>query len=237
MYRSVLSKAAGIATVSRMLQRKFKENTGFDSVVIPNLIQKREDLSYTDSEKIEILTVADLNDEIKNITGLLRAFTKTLNERDDLHLTIIGGGPDQEMIKDLVQQLQINEEVTLRGRLPYDEVLPAYQNCDFFVCNSNFETFGMAVAEALSAGKPVISTKCGGPEEFVNNNNGILVETKNEDELSNAILRMADLYKNYHPKELSKSIQDQYGPEIVKEKLIAFYESAINGPEIVSSSL
>lgn len=227
LLNSVLAKASGIATVSKLLQKKFKENTGFDSVVIPNLINKIEPKVSVDSEKIDILSVSDLR-EIKNVDGMIRAFNKALEERKDLRLTIIGGGPDEQKIKDLIQELNLNEEVILQGRLPYEEVLPAYQNCDFYLSNSNFETFGMAVAEAISAGKPVICTKCGGPEEFVNDNNGLLIEPNDDEALTNAILRMADLYKIYRANELSNGIQENFGPEAVKQKLMEFYEKGIN---------
>ena len=228
LYRSILSKASGIATVSKLLQKRFKENTGFDSVVIPNLIHKVQPRTSLDSEKIDILSVSDLNDNVKNISGLLRAFHQALEERKDLRLTIIGGGPDDRKISNLVQELNLNEEVILRGRLPHEDVLPAYQNCDFYVCNSNFETFGMAVAEALSAGKPVISTTCGGPEEFVNEGNGILIDTDSEEQMTNAILRMADLYKNYKSEELISEIQNKFGEEAVRKQLLEFYTEALN---------
>lgn len=225
LLKSILAKASAVATVSKLLQKKFKENTGFDSVVIPNLINKHEETVSVDSDKIDILAVSDLR-EIKNVGGMIRAFHKALEERKDLQLTIIGGGPDEQKIKNLIHELNLDEEVILRGRLSYEEVLPAYQSCDFFICNSNFETFGMAIAEAISAGKPVVSTKCGGPEEFVNDNNGLLIQPKNEEELTNAILRIADLYKNYDSEVLSKGILDQFGPDAVKARLVEFYESA-----------
>ncbi|MBD3636897.1 MAG: glycosyltransferase [Crocinitomicaceae bacterium] len=228
LLKSILAKASGIATVSRLLQQKFKENTGFDSVVIPNLIQKQQPEARIDSEKIDILTVADLTDKTKNISGLIRAFHTALQERNDLRLSIIGGGPNENLIRDLIAQLNLNEEVILRGRLNHEEVLPAYENCDFYVCNSNFETFGMAVAEAISAGKPVVCTRCGGPEEFVTDNNGLLIDKNDGDALSNAILRMADLYKNYDAQKLSEEIQAKFGAETIRQQLIDFYENAIN---------
>lgn len=54
-----------------------------------------------------------------------------------------------------------------------NEVAGFFCECDFFVLNSNFETFSVVTAEALAYGKPVIATRCGGPEEFVNKIMGI----------------------------------------------------------------
>ena len=51
----------------------------------------------------------------------------------------------------------------------------------------------MAYIEAMAAGLPVIATSCGGPEDFVNESNGILIEVDNHEELTKALLYM---YKN-----------------------------------------
>ncbi|MEX1001172.1 MAG: glycosyltransferase [Crocinitomicaceae bacterium] len=223
LYKKVLKKAAGIATVSQLLQAKFKENTGFDSIVIPNLIQQADTGLSANSEKIELLSVADLTDRVKNISGLIEAFYEAHQQNKQLQLTIIGGGPDAAYLKKLIAEKNLNEEVVMRGRLSHDEVLSAYQNCDFYVCNSNFETFGMAVAEALAAGKPVISTRCGGPQEFLSEENSIVIPTKDQTALSIGILKMAEDYKNYDQKAISRQIMDRFGANTVRKKLSEFY--------------
>jgi L-malate glycosyltransferase len=229
IYKQVLGKAKGISVVSELLQRKFKENTSFDSIVIPNLIEEQIDTSTNVREdRIEILTVSDLVDDTKNVTGLISAFKNANETHENLHLTIIGGGPDEALIKALVKDLGLQNHITFRGRLEHDEVISAYHNYDFYICNSNFETFGMTVAEALLAGKPVISTKCGGPEEYVNSKNGILIETKDNKALSAAILDMVGEYKNYSSSELSNEIRTKFGAEKIKSQIKEFYLNAIN---------
>jgi glycosyltransferase involved in cell wall biosynthesis len=99
---------------------------------------------------------------------LLTAFHQAFQTNPNLHLTLIGGGPDEDKIKTHLQKLNLpSQAITLKGRLAHEEVLRAMATCDFYICNSRYETFGMTVAEALYAGKPVICTRCGGPETFL----------------------------------------------------------------------
>ena len=230
LYRQVLQKASGIATVSERLRAQFKKNTGFDSVVIPNYIKKsRIEITEKADDFINILSVSDLVNSIKNVSGLILAFKEALLQNPKLRLTIIGGGPDQEKIKELVTQLEFGNSLVLKGRMEHRMVLDAYPYCDFYVCNSNYETFGMTVAEALMAGKPVVSTRCGGPDEYLNEKNSILIESGDEEQLTNAILKMADSYASYDKESISTAIESKYGSEAVKQKLLSFYSKAING--------
>jgi glycosyltransferase involved in cell wall biosynthesis len=229
LYKQVLQKASGIATVSKLLRDKFKENTGFDSIVIPNYIKKSSlELSGRAHETIELLTVSDMANSVKNVSGLILAFKKALQTNNNLRLNIIGGGPDEEKIKGLVDQLELSKSVKMAGRAEHRKVLDAYHFCDFYICNSNYETFGMTVAEALLAGKPVISTRCGGPEEFLHEKNSLLIEKDNEEQLTAAILKMADTFGQYNSEDIAAEIESKYGKEAIKSQLKSFYLQAIN---------
>lgn len=228
LYKNVLKKSAGISCVSELLQKKFKENTGFDSIVIPNFIDYFPvDEERAPTNRLQILSVSDMADTVKNISGLLNSFSNALKTNSNIHLTLIGGGPDEEKILDLIADLKLSSHISFRGRLAHSAVLSEMNSCHFYICNSNFETFGMTVAEALRCGKPVISTKCGGPEEFLNSTNSILIEPKNNQQLNHAILKMANEYQNYDSKKLADEIENRFGKNAVKTKLVTFYQNCI----------
>jgi len=228
LYKRYLKRSKNISCVSHLLQKQFEINTGFSSVVIPNHIEFSDLTSRKkETENIEILTVSDLDDATKNISGLLTAFSQSLKINNQLRLTIVGGGPDENKLIDLIQKLHLNEFVILKGRLKHNEVLDYYQQCDFYICNSNVETFGMAVAEALMAGKPVIVTRCGGPEEFVNNENGILIPLNNNQKLTDAILQMSGEYSKFNALKITHNINQKYGAEAVKKMWIDFYNAVL----------
>ena len=83
----------------------------------------------------------------------------------------------------------------------------------------------MTLDDALISGKPVISTKCGGPEEFITNKNGILVSPKNIEQLSAAIEQMASNYSTFNSTSIQDEIKSRFGANVIREKWINFYEN------------
>ena len=106
LYKKVARKAKNITCVSKILQKHFIQNTGLSAEVIPNSITSTKVRSTTTEEtatgivtastskKINILSVADFNNDVKNITGLLDAFKSAHQKNTSLTLTLIGGGTD-----------------------------------------------------------------------------------------------------------------------------------------------
>jgi glycosyltransferase involved in cell wall biosynthesis len=230
MYRRVLKKAAAISTVSKALKYNFKLNTGTDSTVIPNYIE-RASISATKKQKesIEILSVGDIHDPTKNFSGLIQAFERAQQENKQLVLTIVGDGPDRQKIENLAYKSAIPAaSIQFKGRLPHHQVLKEIMQCDFYICNSNYETFGMTVAEALYAGKPVICTRCGGPEEFMTDENGLLIDPNAPKQLTATILKMANEFKFYETTKLAQPIENQFGQMAVRKAWKQFYSKHLS---------
>jgi len=213
------------STVSEFLKKSMIK-CGFrkDIHVIPNVIEIAKPETKIQTDQIRILMVADLVDEIKNLSGVLRAFDMARKSDSRLRLQIIGHGKDEAILKELSQHLGLNEiYVTFDGLKDNKEVYSALWQCDFLVMNSRFETFSLICAEALSCGKPVIATRCGGPEEFINEHNGILIPVNDEKALCDAILKMAKELKSYHPEKLREEMIEKFSPAHVGEKISALY--------------
>ena len=96
-----------------------------------------------------------------------------------------------------------------------------------FVLSSRAETFGVVCIEALSQGLPNIATICGGPEEFINKNNGILIPSDNVEALQNA---MRDIYKNYYQynhKAIADECLSKFAPKVIAQQLTEIFERVI----------
>jgi glycosyltransferase involved in cell wall biosynthesis len=79
------------------------------------------------------------------------------------------------------------------------------------VLSSEVETFGVALVEAMTAGLPVIATRCGGPESIVSPDTGMLVKRNDSFKLAKAMQKMVDRYSTYDPNKIRQIALEQYG--------------------------
>jgi len=94
-----------------------------------------------------------------------------------LTLEIIGDGPDRAAMARRIARRGLAEAVTLRGRLPREEVRAAYRRTDVFVAPAALEAFGIAALEARAAGLVVVARAGTGIAEFVTDGvDGLLVD-------------------------------------------------------------
>ena len=86
----------------------------------------------------------------------------------DWRLTIAGNAPEPEEMEKLgglISQLGLSDRVTLAGGLDEDDLNAAYHSADLFVLASEYEGFGMAFAEAMARGLPVVGLPSDAVEE------------------------------------------------------------------------
>ncbi len=92
---------------------------------------------------------------------------------NNVHFLIAGGGPDEQMLKDLTVELKLEHRVKFLGALDRDDV-PKYRNTvvsDIFVHPSRSEGLGSSVLSAMAGRLPVIVTQVGGFADFVFDSN------------------------------------------------------------------
>ncbi|MFM9027135.1 MAG: glycosyltransferase [Bacteroidota bacterium] len=211
VWRGVLKKAAGISAVSSFLKEKMELYCKrLDIEVFYNVIESvSSNATSRTIDKPYILVVADLVDEIKNISGVIKAYATV---KPYMQLRIIGGGKDLYKLEKLCKELGLeNDQVVFEGMQPNKVVYTRLYDCAFLVMNSRFETFSSVCAEALSCGKPVIATRCGGPQEFIGKEHGILIDPDNRQQLENALEKMSTEFPKYDPMELNRYAMSKFG--------------------------
>ncbi|CAN5674094.1 glycosyltransferase [soil metagenome] len=161
-----------------------------------NREQIRKSLGCTETDIIAV-AVGRLEDE-KNFSCLIEAIAKIQN-RDHLKVWLVGEGSQRSFLTEVINRLELQEQINLLG---YREDVPELlSSADIFVLPSTAEAFGMAVAEAMIAGLPVVSTLVAGPKVIVQPEiTGILVEPDDSEALTKALGRLienADLRKRF----------------------------------------
>jgi glycosyltransferase involved in cell wall biosynthesis len=155
---------------------------------IPNVVdteifkpreKKNENLIFTH--------ISSLNDNVKNIKGILNVLAAY--KKFNLNFTgYFVGGKKDEFITHLLQ-LDINEaNILFVDHLPHAEMVKILQKSDLFLMFSNFENLPCVILESFSCGVPVISTNVGGISEYFPENFGKLIPVKGENEMLKILL-------------------------------------------------
>jgi glycosyltransferase involved in cell wall biosynthesis len=140
----------------------------------PELIQKRD--LFKTKERL-ILNVGRLDNQ-KNQDLLIKAFANVPNE--NWKLILIGEGSNRTEYTNLINKLNLQEQVLLKGNINYVE--DYYNTASLFVFTSKYEGYPNALTEAMYFGIPCISTDCpSGPAELISNaENGFLIPVGNQ---------------------------------------------------------
>ena len=231
LIRRIFRRARAISAVSSVLADRIRSFSSCrDIQIIRNTVQVADLTSRkTDHEKTRILVVADLLDEIKNISDVIRAISDVAATNDSIELRIVGGGPDEYQLKELAASLGVLDRIVFfDGKLDNQGVYRQLLRSDFLVMNSRHETFSLICAEALSCGIPVIATRCGGPEEIVTEECGILIPTDNLHALTDAIRTMISSHRQYSAKKLADYAAARFSISGAAEEFSALYKKAIS---------
>lgn len=171
----VFGRAAAVLAVSQPLADTISREFGVGARVVPDIIDVAtfgEVASVPRAPGIRLVATGNLIPR-KNLDGLLQAFAD--GAPDDARLTVIGHGPELSRLESLSASLGLDGRVRFTGRLARREMAREYARATGFALASHAETFGVVWAEALAAGLPVLATRCGGPEDFVSPEDGVLV--------------------------------------------------------------
>ena len=115
-----------------------------------------------------LLHVSSMNDDQKNITGLLEALSPLFQANPALQITFVGG--EQARLdghRSWVEAQRLEGRIVFTGPLGTNEVVKHMQSHDVLVLNSRRENFPCVIAEAWACGIPVMSTDVGGIREHL----------------------------------------------------------------------
>lgn len=179
------------------------------------------------SAGLRLISVGRLTGQ-KDFTNLLRAFALLRQNRPDLNtsLQIVGDGELRADLEALAAHLELRGAVTFLGAR--DDVPALLRSANIYVQSSAWEGFGMAIAEAMDAGLPVVSTDCGGPAEVLDGL-GRLVPPGNSGALAAAIAATADdvAAGRFDPAPVRASVAARFSYEAAAAAWLEIYGSFV----------
>lgn len=166
-------------------------------VTIPNGVDtqlfKPNDTPRT-KHQIFFLSVLDKFHKYKGLDYLLEALITVKKTIPDVKLVIGGKGELLEYYIKKTKEMNIQDNVEFLGFLSDEEVIQYFATSELFVLpsiSSLQEGFGIVVLEALSCMTPIVSTSIVGvSDDVIRTNSGIIVEPKNVEQLSDAMIKI-----------------------------------------------
>lgn len=140
----------------------------------------------------------------KGVHDLITAIAQL--KQNDIITFIIGNGPEESRLKNLVSKYRLEKQIIFFGNLPFVEAIGVLKVADIVVNPSYTEGLPTSVTESALCQKAIIATHVGGtPEIITGNNDGYLIEPKNIEELKE---KLSDLIN--HPEKREVFGQNAY---------------------------
>jgi glycosyltransferase involved in cell wall biosynthesis len=157
----------------------------------------------------------------KQVDRLIGAFARASLRSPGSRLVIVGDGPEIHRLRRLAGQSVVARQVEFAGGLPPEGVRARLWTSNALVLPSAFETFGVVLVEALATGIPVISTRCGGPEDIIEPGLGLLVDRDDDGALAEAMVAVTT--RTYSEDELRGRAMARFSFESVARMLLGIY--------------
>lgn len=196
---------------------------------MPNLVEPRfleatiSSPHYPPQESFIFANVSRLESK-KGIARLIEAFSLAFKDDQTTFLEIGGDGPERLRLEALARESGVASRVRFLGALSRHEVLETMKRMNALVLSSDHETFGVVVIESLALGKPVVATRCGGPESILGKEDGIVVSAKDVPSLAEAMITMRKNIDSYVADDIRYRCSSRYSAESIASRLTAIYE-------------
>ena len=168
--------------------------------------------------------------EAKGLRVLLDALARVRLHRSDVSLLLIGGDPSTgtaEPFLPQVRALGLSEHVAFEDAVPWEELPRRMADADLFVLPSFSEGLTTSLIEALASGLPVVVTRCGGPEEVVDDSVGRVVAVGDPEDLSTGILAAIQDYDTFDRQAIRRRAQERYDYRHVARQIHALHEAVL----------
>lgn len=227
--RFIANQSTHLLPVTQQLENAMR-NLGFNkpSTIVPNVVNTAYFMNEKKNEKHTFLHISHLDNNHKNIEGILRVWKKFSDQTEDIILEL-GGDGDIQHWKKRSEALNIRESsINFFGTLNQTEVAQKMNAAHTFVLFSNYENLPLVMIEAMASGMNVIATRVGGIAEhmgFCRWNK--LIDAKNEIQLFDALTTSHLDLNEINRDEISAYANNNFSFQSVGKKFIDAYENVL----------
>jgi glycosyltransferase involved in cell wall biosynthesis len=229
--RAVRRHAGRIVSPSRALAERVRTATGRDVAVINYPIPAAADAEFAPPASDRLLFFGRLSRE-KGLRELYRALARPDVAAAGVRLSVAGAGPEEGPLADLATSLGIADRVRTLGWVDSARIPDLLREHGAVVVPSLWmENSPVSIAEALTAGRPVLAARRGGmPELVAEGKTGFLFEPTDPDSVAAALLRFANLAPGEREAMAGaarESARRLFDPARFLERIAAVYADAL----------
>lgn len=233
MIRFFIQNSDCIICLSKSWHTFFLENFNPKKIeILPNIIDYPKKNNVNKNIKMITFLFLGFVGERKGIFDLLNVIQMNKVDFEGKIKLRIGGNGEIDRLKNFIKMQQLENIVEFLGWITAEEKKIELNHCDVYMLPSYNEGLPISILEAMSYGKPIISTPVGGiPEIVIPEKNGILVKPGNFGEISNAISYFLDnknklkeygensfeLVQNHLPKSVIPQLNELYNKLLENE--------------------
>jgi glycosyltransferase involved in cell wall biosynthesis len=231
--RAALPRIAVVTAVSDFLRQGIDAfvNGAVDTAVLPNVIDDRIFRLTTAPRNEDELLYVGLIRRVKRVDVLLRAFAEVRSTMPNLRLRILSANAfrtyarDRAEMRSLISSLGLDSVVEIEHGVSPEGVAEAMRRCAFVAISSTRrETFCSVAAEAMACGTPLIVTRCGGPEEFVTADDGVMVDADDPAAFAQGIRDAIARRSTFDGAAIHDRIVARFGRDAWSRRALAIYE-------------
>lgn len=206
------------------------------TAVLPNVVDDSVfSMAAEPYDPDEVLFVG-LVRQVKRPDVLLRGFAMARQRRPALRLRILSSAAfhayarDRRAMDDLIVELGLQDAVTVvRGASPAGVAAAMRRAAVVAVTSDRRETFCSVAAESLACGTPLVVTRCGGPEEFVTQDDGVLVPTGDPAAVAAGLLQVLEERHRFDSATMRSRILARFGSGAWRQRAMTIYRGVIDG--------
>lgn len=206
----------------KRIEKNFNVETDYIPILTPTAAFKP---GKGNSPFFKVVSTGNLK-EAKGHRDAIKAFSEAF-KGENAKLFIFGDGEDKEYLKELIIKEKLEEQVFLKGQTDLNTLAKEYDDADLFLLASHTETFGKAIIEAMKTGLPVLSTKNGGSEHFIENFNGRLVEVGDIPALARELKWFKEHINDFDKGKINEYIIENYSEDFVIQEIIRVYDDLL----------
>jgi glycosyltransferase involved in cell wall biosynthesis len=181
-----------------------------------------------------ILSVGRFADPRKNVKLLAEAYARLRSRVDAPPLILAGRTPPTEDAWKRAEALGVRDAIEFKPDVPQSELVDLYQNAALYVVSSDEEGLGLTILEAMASGRPVVSTRCGGPSTtVVDGKTGKLVPVGDASALADAMQSLLEAPEQAEQmgRRGRRRVEQHFSKEATGNRFLKVYEQLLNTSE------